>query len=266
MQIPTIPERNGKMIKCVPLFSGSGGNSTYISCDGEEFLIDAGVSCKALTDTLENIGSSLSAIRGIFVTHEHIDHIKGLEVISKKYGIPVYMNTNSAKYIYCTDGFKNLREKLIILDPTESVTTENTRFDVYKTPHDSWGSVCYRITGTDGDTLGLATDIGYVTKGIASALLGCRTVVIESNHDTDMLKNGPYPVYLQNRILGKNGHLSNADCARFLPYLAQSGTEKIHLAHLSKENNLPALALESAKEALKDYAGVGVEVCREKFN
>lgn len=253
------------MIKCVPLFSGSGGNSTYISCDGEEFLIDAGVSCKALTDALSGIGTSLSAIRGIFVTHEHIDHIKGLEVISKKFGIPVYMNTSSAKYIYCTDGFECLRERLIILDPTESVTTDNTRFDVYKTPHDSWGSVCYRVTGTDGDAFGLATDIGYVTKGIAAALLGCRTVVIESNHDTYMLKNGPYPVYLQNRILGKNGHLSNCDCARFLPYLADSGTEKIFLAHLSKENNLPALALESAKEALKDYAEVEVEVCNEKF-
>lgn len=251
------------MIKCLPLFSGSAGNSTYVNCSGEEFLIDCGVSCKAVSCALEQIGSSISNIRGIFVTHEHIDHIKGLEIISKKYGIPVYMNTNSAKYIYCSDGYENLRSVINILDPTQELKTENAKFDVYKTPHDSWGSVCYRVT-TDDDTLGYATDIGYVTKGIASALMGCRTVVIESNHDIEMLKNGPYPVYLQNRILSRNGHLSNDDCARFLPYLAQSGTQKIWLAHLSKENNLPPIALECAENALCDYQNVELEVCKEK--
>ena len=252
------------MISCIPLFSGSTGNSTYVSSDGEQFLIDCGVSCKAVSAALESIGSSLSQIRGIFVTHEHIDHIKGLETISKKYDIPVYMNTNSAKYIYCTDSFMNLRKNIRILDPAESIKTENAKIDVFKTPHDSWGSVCYRVTDRD-DTLGYATDIGYVTKGIASALLGCKKVVLESNHDIEMLKNGPYPVYLQNRILSKNGHLSNDDCARFVPFLAESGTEKIWLAHLSKENNLPPLALECAKNALEKFSGVDIEVCPEKM-
>lgn len=254
------------MIKCVPLFSGSGGNSTYISCDGEQFLIDAGVSCRALEDSLSAVGTSLSEIKGIFVTHEHSDHIKGLEIISKKYAIPVYMNTNSAKYIYCTDGFENLRRMIRIADPAEQIKTENAKFDIYKTPHDSWGSVCYRVTDAGGDVFALATDIGYVTKGIAAALMGARQVVIESNHDIDMLKSGPYPIYLQNRILSNTGHLSNADCARFLPYLAKSGAEKIFLAHLSKENNLPALALECAKEALREFEGIELEVCREKSN
>ena len=251
------------MITCLPLFSGSTGNSTYISCDKEQFLIDCGVSCKAVSAALEGVGSSLSQIRGIFVTHEHIDHIKGLETISKKFDIPVYMNTNSAKYIYCTDSFVNLRKNVRILDPGDSLKTENAVIDVFKTPHDSWGSVCYRVRD-DADSLGYATDIGYVTKGIASALLGCKKVVIESNHDIEMLKNGPYPVYLQNRILSRNGHLSNADCARFLPYLAESGTRKIWLAHLSKENNLPTLALECATEALNNFSDIEIEVCPEK--
>lgn len=252
------------MITCHPLFSGSGGNSTYINCNGEEFLIDAGISCKALTAALEKIGSCISNIKAIFITHEHIDHIKGLEIISKKYAVPVYMNTNSAKYISCTDGFENLKNVLKILDPTEYLTTENAKFEVYKTPHDSWGSVCYKVTATD-DTFALATDIGYVTKSVASALLGCRTVVIESNHDVEMLKNGPYPIALQNRILSKSGHLSNDDCAKFLPYLVKSGTEKIFLAHLSKENNLPSLALETAKRAIENFSECcKVEVCNEK--
>lgn len=250
------------MINCVPLFSGSGGNSTYINCGGEEFLIDCGVSCKAVSTALESIGSNIKDIRGIFVTHEHIDHIKGLEIISKKYKIPVYMNTNSAKYIYCSDGFENLRTCVRILDPACAITTENAKFEAFKTPHDSWGSVCYRVS-TEDDTLGFATDIGYVTKGIAAALLGARTVVIESNHDKEMLKNGPYPIYLQNRILSKNGHLSNDDCARFLPYLAQSGTQTIWLAHLSKENNLPSLALQSATSATSDFPSVNIFVCPE---
>ena len=102
-----------------------------------------------------------------------------------------------------------------------------------------------------------------MTKGIAAALLGARTVVIESNHDKEMLKNGPYPIYLQNRILSKNGHLSNDDCARFLPYLAQSGTQTIWLAHLSKENNLPSLALQSATSATSDFPSVNIFVCPE---
>lgn len=251
------------MLSCIPLFSGSTGNSTYLNCDGEEFLIDVGVSCKAACSALNALGSSIENIRGIFITHEHTDHIKGLEIISKKYNIPVYMNTSSAKYIYCTSGFDNLRRNLNILDPAQSLTTDNARFDVYKTPHDSWGSVCYRVTCGE-EKLGYVTDIGYVTKGIASALLGCETVVIESNHDIEMLKNGPYPIYLQERILSKNGHLSNDDCARFLPYLAQSGAKKIYLAHLSKENNLPNIALENAKRALGDYPETEIFVCKEK--
>lgn len=253
------------MIKCIPLFSGSGGNSTYINCDGEEFLIDAGVSCTSLEKALVSVGTSLCNIRGIFITHEHIDHIRGLEIICKKYSLPVYINSQSAKYIYCREVGQGLRNAINICDVAETVKTENAKFEIFKTPHDSWGSVCYRVTDISGDTFALATDIGYVTKSIGSALLGARQVVIESNHDVHMLKNGPYPISLQNRILSKNGHLSNEDCARFLPYLADSGTQKIYLAHLSRENNLPQVALETATLALRGYNNISCEVCPEKI-
>lgn len=128
-----------------------------------------------------------------------------------------------------------------------------------KTPHDSANSVCYRITLSSGEELGYATDIGNLSDEVVDTLCGCRHVVIESNHDKAMLKNGPYPQNLKMRILGSRGHLSNEDCARFLPTLAACGCKNILLAHLSRENNTPELALSSAKELLES-AGFGDEV------
>ncbi len=252
------------MINVIPLFSGSTGNSVYIKCDRAEFLVDAGVSCRMLETALREAGTSLSNISGIFVTHEHNDHIKGIDMIAKKYEIPVYINTNSAKYIYCNDSMLNLQRALEIFNPGEELKVCGVKVSAFKTPHDSWGCSSFRFCDTDGDTFGIATDIGYVSKSVASALLGCRQVVIESNHDIDMLKNGVYPQYLKARISGTGGHLSNDDCARFLPYLAKEGAERIFLAHLSKENNHPELALECAKSALSDYPGTELSVCREK--
>ncbi len=251
------------MIKAVPLFSGSSGNATYLSCDGEEFLIDAGVSCKRLCEALLAVGSGIERIRGIFVTHEHVDHINGLEVLSKKYNIPIYMNAKSARYFDCASGHDFTKRSLRIMDAADKIRTENAEFEAFRTPHDSWGSVCYRVVTAD-DCFGLATDIGFVTKSVAAALIGCRNVVIESNHDIEMLKNGPYPIGLQDRILSKSGHLSNLECARFVPYLAEAGTEKIFLAHLSKENNTPDLAFAASRSALDEsgHADVLLEVCK----
>lgn len=240
------------MINAVPLFSGSSGNCTFVESGDTRVLIDAGVSCLSVTKALREIGRSIEDISAIFVTHEHCDHIKGLEIIAKKYHVPVYINAMSADYIFADRAYENLSECAVIKNPGDSCAVGNMCFDIFKTPHDSVGSVCYHVSDRDGDTFGLATDIGYITKGIAAALIGCRQVVIESNHDLDMLRDGPYPYILKQRILSDRGHLSNKDCARFLPFLAEKGAEKIWLAHLSAENNTPEIALSESEKSLLD--------------
>ncbi len=236
--------------KVVPLFSGSSGNSTYIrSCDGE-YLVDAGVSCKALQTTLESIDTDLSRIRAIFVTHEHHDHIKGLEMLSKKFCIPVYMHENSFKGIDKPSLRAALEPVVHFLAPGDSVDCGDMQVGVFKTPHDACGSVGFRFNFADGASLGYATDIGYITKGIANALFGCETVILESNYDVQMLRSGPYPYYLKQRIESNGGHLSNDAAAAFLPYLLENGSRKIILAHLSEENNTPRLAYDTCVRAL----------------
>lgn len=248
------------MINTVPMFSGSKGNCTFVESGDTKILIDAGVSCLSVTKALESIGKSILGISAIFVTHEHIDHIRGLEVISKKFRIPVYINGLSADYILADGAYENLSRCAVIKNAGESVSVGNMCVDIFKTPHDSLGSVCFHISDTDGDTFGLATDIGYVTKGIAAALIGCRQVVVESNHDLDMLKNGPYPYMLKQRILSDRGHLSNNDCARFVPFLAEGGAENVWLAHLSEENNTPAKALSESTASLEESGFCGCTV------
>lgn len=236
--------------KVVPLFSGSSGNSTYIRARDGEYLVDAGVSCKALQTALESIDTDLSRIRAIFVTHEHHDHIKGLEMLSKKFRIPVYMYENSFKGIDKPSLRAELEPVVHFLKPGDSMDCGDMQVGVFKTPHDACGSVGFRFNFSGGASMGYATDIGYITKGIANALFGCETVILESNYDVQMLRSGPYPYYLKQRIESNGGHLSNDAAAAFLPYLLENGARKIILAHLSEENNTPRLAYDTCVRAL----------------
>ena len=242
--------------KVVPLFSGSSGTAAYIRCGDEEYLVDAGVSCKALQTALNTLDTDLSRIRAVFVTHEHHDHVKGLETVSKKFGIPVYMYENSYKGIDKPTLRTALAPYLHFISPGDSFACGGMQVNVFKTPHDACGSVGFRFNFSDGSALGYATDIGYITKGIANALFGCQTVILESNYDVQMLKTGPYPYYLKQRIESNGGHLSNDAAAAFVPYLLENGTRKIVLAHLSEENNTPRLAYDTCVRAL---AAAGAE-------
>ncbi|MBP5246142.1 MAG: MBL fold metallo-hydrolase [Clostridia bacterium] len=239
------------MKKIIPLFSGSSGNCTYIKYDDEEILVDAGVSMKMIECALNSINTELSHIKAIFVTHEHTDHIKGVEAISKACGIPVYINGASAEYAVQNGIFFETQKYINEKNALDSVDLNKIHADIFKTPHDSCGSVGYRFTFADGSALGYATDMGYITKGVAEALFGCETVILESNHDLEMLKNGPYPYYLKHRILSDKGHLSNNASADFLPYLFEKGNKKVILAHLSEHNNTPRIAYETNTDALK---------------
>lgn len=240
------------------LFSSSKGNCTYVKNGGEEFLIDAGVSLRSLECALSALGTSPKNLRCIFITHEHSDHIKGVMNAMKKYGLTVYAPYMSRRVMINSDP---AAEDIIPFDeglPADICLTE-TGVTPFRTPHDAMGSVCYRFD-FGSTALGYATDIGHVSRNVETCLIGCESVVIESNYDIDMLKNGSYPAHLKKRIAGSHGHLSNSDCAAFAPRLINSGASSIVLAHLSEENNLPSIAFAETSGSL---AANGIEICRD---
>lgn len=227
--------------------SGSGGNCLLVSDGNTNILIDAGISARRVENALAMAGLAADDIGGVFVTHEHSDHVKGLPQLVKKHGVPIFApRTVAARML---GAMPALEQSVSIIPVGESFPFGNIVISAFHTMHDTDESVGYVIEG--GGSFGIATDTGCINEEITSALAGVGTVVIESNHDVQMLRDGPYPVYLKKRILSDNGHLSNDDCARFARRLAENGTRQIILGHLSRENNRPAIALETVGAALE---------------
>ena len=246
-------------ITAYTLYSGSSGNCVYVKTPDTEILFDAGVSARAVEKGLNDVQSSLSHIQAIFVTHEHSDHIKGLEVISKKHHIPTHMVTASARALI-RNPQASLLNDLYLHPSVFSVKFGNTTVRSFPTPHDSAASVGYTVEYEENgktEKFGLATDIGHITEDIASSLIGSGAVVIEANHDVNMLFAGPYPYHLKLRILSDKGHLSNDDCAKFTRFLAENGTKHFVLAHLSKENNYAPIAENAVRSAIAEFS----EIC-----
>lgn len=226
------------------LYSGSKGNCTYIRAGGDAILIDAGRSLRALTQALDAAGGSMETVRAVFVTHEHADHTSALEMLAKKYDIPIHITEGSATRLLSAARYLPCRA--VLHTPLYSVQVGGMTVASFTTPHDSDMSVGYTITLADGCKLAYATDIGHITPEIEENLIGAYAVVLESNHDEDMLMGGPYPAWLKSRIASDRGHLSNAACDAFLPRLYAAGTKHVLLAHLSAENNTPSRALDAA--------------------
>lgn len=253
------------MITAYTLFSGSGGNCIYVKDGKTEILIDAGKSALSVEKSLASVGTSIENISAIFVTHEHSDHISALEIISKKYSVPIHITSPSLDFILRSSKYiqKNAVEHCVKYEQNAG----SLHLSSFVIPHDSVQNVGYRITSDDGDTLGIATDMGHVTDEIKESLLGCRNVIVESNHDKDMLIYGKYPDFLKSRILSENGHLSNEDCSSLVCALADKGTINFTLAHLSRENNTPEAAFFASRNALDKcgfknvYLGVASPCC-----
>ena len=235
------------MARVCTLFSGSSGNATYIGSSGCGVLVDAGVSAKALFAALSEQDIDPESIKALLITHEHRDHMSGLHAVAAKLGIPVFA---SRETLTALDNMGVLNKLEIHETNGENITVDDMSISRFCTPHDCEGSSGYTVCTPDGRMVGVATDIGCLTDEIRGNLLGCDLVVLESNHDVMMLQNGPYPYRLKRRILSDCGHLSNACCSDFLPSLIESGTTRIVLAHLSRENNLPAIAQETARSVL----------------
>ena len=233
------------MLEAYTLFSGSSGNCVYIKAGSEEILVDCGRNAKTIETALQKLGSSLKNISAIFITHEHTDHISALEVISKRHKIPVHAAAETAARLG-----PHARACVVEHSPRFTIETPNYMIRSFVTPHDSVMCVGYRITTGSGD-IAIATDLGCVTDEAGDAMVGCCGVIIESNHDVEMLRRGPYPAELKRRIMSRQGHLSNDDCAYFAAILARSGTKRLLLAHLSRDNNKPELAIGATQSALE---------------
>lgn len=241
--------------KLTVLYSGSKGNAAVLS-DGEHaILIDAGRSERALCRALTAAGVSPEQLLAVFLTHEHSDHTAALNRLLSHRTLPVYAPEACAAALLRT-AEPELAAALCPFPPFFSHRMGGFSISSFPTLHDSAGSVGYRISFGEGEnahTVGYATDLGSVTRDVESGLLGCECVVLESNYDEEMLTTGPYPPDLKRRIASRRGHLSNSDCAAFAALLAENGTARFVLAHLSENNNLPELALGEVRAALAGF-------------
>ena len=238
------------------LYSGSGGNAAYLETPTARILIDAGKCARTLIGSLKHIGVEMDSIDAIFITHDHNDHVAALEVLAKKHPKPVHMLFKSALRYRATQPEALCKCFWLYEKAPFTAKVGEVTVTAFETPHDSRASVGYRFEFPDGEKtvrVGYATDIGHVSEALREGLTGCEAIVLESNHDVDMLMDGPYPYDLKLRIRGKRGHLSNRECADLAAELAGQGTTHFLLAHLSEENNHPDLAFDETFSALAGY-------------
>jgi phosphoribosyl 1,2-cyclic phosphodiesterase len=228
------------------LGSGSKGNATYIATPRTAILIDCGFSGVEIERRLESIGKNLQSISAILLTHEHNDHIRGVGILSRRGKLPVYANSGTIEA--GGDNLKNLHHHFEFQTGTSFRINELT-IHPFSISHDTRDPVGF-VVSNDTCSIGYCTDTGKVTKLMHHRLGGCHGLILESNHDPELLRNGPYPAFLKQRVAGKAGHLANFEAARFLEELIHDGLEHVVLAHLSETNNLPERAYETARGIL----------------
>ncbi|MBR6106922.1 MAG: MBL fold metallo-hydrolase [Oscillospiraceae bacterium] len=238
------------MARIYPLFSSSRGNAAFVGTPSGGVLIDAGVSAKRLRDALSRAGIPEAAVQGIFVTHDHSDHVSGLRVFCRQTGIPVYAEPKTRENLFSCH---YVEPDADVRTLTEPVTLCGMTLTPFATSHDTVQSCGYRITMPDGQSCAVCTDLGFVPDSVKDALRGCRLVLLEANYDEQMLRCGPYPDYLKRRISSDSGHLSNVQCGELARFLVQNGTVHLVLGHLSEHNNTPETALRTVTEALHGY-------------
>lgn len=227
--------------------SGSSGNCIYVGDEHVHLLIDVGISGKRVEAGLNTIGLTTAQIDAIFITHEHIDHIAGLGVLSRKYGIPIYATKGTIEGILDTKSVGKIEPSLFCeIEEDDMVEIAGLKIAPISISHDARQPVAYRIYGED-KRVGIITDLGVYTEEIVKGMQEMDALFVEANHDENMLQVGPYPYMLKQRILGAKGHLSNENSGRFLSRLLCDRLKHIVLGHLSNENNLPELAFEAVR-------------------
>ena len=234
-------------MRFVSIASGSSGNCIYVGTEQANLLVDAGISNKRIEQGLNEIGVKGSELSGIVITHEHSDHVRGLGVLARKYGVPIYGTAETLEEIKGMSSLGKMPEELFhpILPEVEFSIGDMTILP-FSIDHDAANPVAYRIS-QGRKQVAVATDMGHFDQHIIDHLQGLDALLLESNHDLRMLETGPYPYYLKRRIMGDHGHLSNETAGRLLNFILHDRLKAVLLGHLSKENNYPELALESVR-------------------
>lgn len=243
------------MVKLCSLFSSSSGNCTFVSSGNTRVLVDIGVSCKNVVRELNHINEVPEDIQAILITHEHTDHIKGAGIFARRYKTPIYATAETWQAM--ERGLGTVPEHCIkIIDKTQIEAIGDIGVKAFCIPHDAVDPVGYSFYAGE-KKITTATDLGHISSEVEVNLAGSIAVLLESNHDVSMLRNGPYPYALKQRILSDYGHLSNDNCAKLALRLVKQGTSRLVLGHLSAENNRPDLAYRTACDVF-EAAGVRV--------
>lgn len=234
-------------LEIITIASSSKGNCTCIRNDNRVILIDMGISLCRLKIALNNIKISIDSIDAIIVTHEHNDHVSGLSRLLSKHKIPIYANRDSMNLIAVKHKLNDFKS----YDVNEcGFSIGDIDIQPFRTRHDSVHSLGYSFYNKN-NKISIATDLGCVTSSVINNLSGSDAVLVESNYDANMLRNGSYPQYIKNRILSSVGHLSNQDCAELVLRLAGAGTRSFLLGHLSENNNTRRLAYSTTSSLLE---------------
>lgn len=227
--------------------SGSSGNCIYVGSDATHLLVDVGISGKRTESGLNELGLTGRDIDGILVTHEHADHINGLGVMARKYGIPIYATKGTIDALRSVSSVGKIDEALFReVKEDEKLIIKDLAVNPMKISHDAAQPVAYRVS-YGRKKVAICTDLGHFTDYTVDCLRGMDVLLLEANHDVNMLQVGSYPYYLKQRILGDRGHLSNENSGRLLSRVLHDGLQAILLGHLSQENNLPELAYEAVR-------------------
>ncbi|MFZ7132886.1 MAG: MBL fold metallo-hydrolase [Eubacteriales bacterium] len=237
-------------MKFCSLYSGSSGNCLYIEDEDTKIIIDAGLSGKKIESALKSIDISPLDIDALLVSHDHIDHTKGLGVLSRRYNIPIYANGGTWQAVRSSLG-KLVEENIQVFNTHKIVNIGNLNIKPFPVVHDACEPVGFNIYNHN-KKVSIITDTGMITEEILLHIKNSDLVLIESNHDIELLKVGRYPYYLKKRILSNYGHLSNEDAAKTILQLVKQGLRKVVLAHLSEENNFPELAYETTTSLLRE--------------
>ncbi len=242
-----------------PLASGSKGNCIYFGTENTKILIDAGISAKVIKERLAEINVDLAAIDAILITHEHTDHIRGLQMLGLKMGIPVFANSETAKGIYAS---LNEVPKFKIFSTGETFEFGDLEIHPFSIQHDTLDPVAFTIK-TGGIKVGFCTDLGFATTLVKNQLQDCDYLYIEANHQPSMVHASARPMVYKQRVLSRQGHLSNEDCADLIAHVMHPKLKHVHLAHLSSECNCPELALQIVQNKLQ-AAGVKVSIAYQE--